>query len=67
MEYPSQNIIASKKSRAKMEIASLTKIMTFYVILQIIKQNNIDPKIAKVKVSAQCTKLCGTTAGLEEG
>ena len=38
--------------------------MTFYVVLQLIKKHKIDPKEEKVVISAQSTKICGTSAGL---
>lgn len=50
-----------------MEIASLTKIMTFYVVLQIIKNNKIDPHTEIVVVGMSSTKICGTSAKLEAG
>ncbi len=49
------------------EIASLTKIMTLYTSLNLIRQYNIDPMKATVEVSSKAGSVIGTRAFVEEG
>lgn len=41
MEYPSGDLVISNKSLNQYEIASLTKIMTFYTVQKIAEKYNI--------------------------
>jgi serine-type D-Ala-D-Ala carboxypeptidase (penicillin-binding protein 5/6) len=59
--------MASKFDLTKREIASLTKIMTLWVCLQLIEKFSIDPEKEIVTVSDQASCQGGTTANLFEG
>ena len=49
------------------EIASITKIMTSYLIFRIMKRFKINPKKRMIKVSKYASCVGGTTAKLKEG
>ena len=48
-----------------MEIASLTKIMTFYITMVILEQFNLNFKEIKVKVTKKASETIGTTSELK--
>lgn len=50
MEYPSMKIITGNRFKKPAEIASLTKIMTFYTVYQIAVEKNIDIESHRVTV-----------------
>lgn len=54
-----------------LEIASMTKIMTFYTCLRIMQGDlqcmNIDPKKLYFRASNLASRICGTTAYIIEG
>ncbi|CAD8045853.1 unnamed protein product [Paramecium sonneborni] len=58
-------IILKRKSNKKVEVASLTKIMTFYVTLLIVELFNLNLKEIKVKVTKKASETIGTTAELK--
>lgn len=43
LEYPTGNLILSNKGMSQYEIASLTKIMTFYTTMKIVRRYKINP------------------------
>jgi len=47
------------------EIASLTKIMTFYVLLDFLSRNKLDPKEIVVTVTSSSCQVIGTSACLQ--
>ena len=53
--------------RERREIASLTKIMTTWVVLNFIKRNNIDERKEMVEISVNASETQGTTAELAAG
>ncbi|CAD8137674.1 unnamed protein product [Paramecium pentaurelia] len=57
--------ILKRKSNKKVEVASLTKIMTFYVTLLTIELLNLNVKQIKVKVTKKASQIIGTTAELQ--
>ena len=63
--------ISSKNIDHKLEIASMTKIMTFYTCCQIIYSDlqciNFDPRKIYFRASALAAKIHGTTAHIQEG
>lgn len=59
--------MASRFDLTKREIASLTKIMTLWVCIQLIEKFSIDPEKEIVTVSDQASIQGGTTANLFEG
>ncbi|CAK60450.1 unnamed protein product (macronuclear) [Paramecium tetraurelia] len=58
-------IISQRKCNRRMEIASLTKIMTFYITMVILKQLNLKSQDIKVKVTKKASETIGTTAELK--
>ena len=66
----SGSLLLGRKENLKREIASLTKIMTFYTVLDIInnlKNQKIDPDKYEITVSRHAAQVTGTTAYLKEG
>ena len=53
-----------KKHYKRREIASLTKIMTCLISLEILNYFKIDPKSLKLRVSKQASEAIGTSADL---
>jgi len=67
VEMPSQRVIISHRSRVSLEIASLTKIMTFHTVLSLATQYALDIATTTVVVSPIVTLITGTSADLVEG
>jgi D-alanyl-D-alanine carboxypeptidase len=61
------NIIYGKKELIKRECASLTKIMTCYLVIKLCNDWNFDMKKIEIKVSDIASDIRGTTANLETG
>ncbi|EAS03429.2 D-alanyl-D-alanine carboxypeptidase family protein (macronuclear) [Tetrahymena thermophila SB210] len=59
--------IFGKSHNFQVEIASLTKIMTCYVTIKFLEENQLDIKNVFIEVSKAATKTIGTTANLEKG
>jgi D-alanyl-D-alanine carboxypeptidase len=57
----------SKAVDMQCEIASLTKIMTAYLVCLQISEHNINPKEVFLRVSKRATFIGGTSACLKEG
>ena len=53
--------------RERREIASLTKIMTSWVVLNLLKKFNMDEKKEMVEISVNASETQGTTAELAPG
>ena len=49
------------------EVASITKMMTFYTVICIMDEYKIDPKKTLIAVSRMGSSVSGTTAELREG
>lgn len=58
-------VIASRRDSEMREIASLTKIMTCYTVIQLVSRNLVSYSDI-VKVSKQASKISGTSAELNE-
>ena len=56
--------VQGKREYFRREVASLTKIMTSYVVLNLCKTHNINYKTTEVKVSNIASDIRGTTADL---
>jgi D-alanyl-D-alanine carboxypeptidase len=50
MEHPSCDVILAHHCKQSLEIASLTKIMTFYVVCRIADDKNVNIKLEKTEV-----------------
>lgn len=59
--------IHGKREYQRREIASLTKIMTCWVVIQLCKEYNLNPKTVQVTVSDVASDIRGTCANLESG
>lgn len=67
-KYPhSHKVIASYNSRNAVEVASLTKIMTCILTLQICQKYKLDPKEQKILVGKFQSNIGGTSAQISEG
>lgn len=60
-------IYFGKEERESREIASLTKIMTLFVAIKLMKRFNIDPYTTTVPISEYAASMSGTSALLESG
>lgn len=56
--------VCQRKSNRRYEIASLTKIMTFYAALQTLRRLNIEPPRLHIKVTRHASEVIGTSAEL---
>lgn len=63
----SEQVLFGRMERERREIASLTKIMTCYVVLELIKRFNIDEKKHYIEVSDNASSITGTSAELRKG
>lgn len=61
------NLILGRKENLKREIASLTKIMTFYTVIDLLARFKMHPDEVKIRVSNIATQVSGTSAYLREG
>jgi len=59
-------LLFGKRAHNKREIASLTKMMTFYVSWQLFQQNFPEQTSLKITVPIYCTHITGTTADLKK-
>lgn len=60
-------VLHGKKERVRRECASLTKIMTLYVVVHYCRKTKLDPKKYTLRVSKESSSLEGTSAYLREG
>ena len=67
VEMPTQRVILSHRSLISLEIASLTKIMTFHTVISLANQYAIDITTKTVVVSPKVAIISGTSADLVEG
>lgn len=49
------------------EVASITKMMTFYTVLRLCERYHIDPNYTTITISRNAAKIHGTSADLQEG
>lgn len=62
-----KQFLYGKWANTQTEIASLTKIMTCYIVCQFIDKYRLDPSKILVKVSKKASNQSGTTALLDKG
>lgn len=62
-----QKLLFGYKSQQKREIASLTKLMTFFTALEICRESSLDPKMLHCVVSKYASTMNGTSANLRGG
>lgn len=63
----SYNLLFEHNSEAKLEIASLTKIMTCLLVLLIGERFRLDLRTVETSISQKASKLQGTSAKLQYG
>lgn len=63
----SKQMIACCKDLLRREVASITKMMTFYSALKLCQKYSIDPEKTFLTVSRGASKISGTSADLREG
>ena len=56
-----------KKESMKREVASLTKMMTFWTVLKMMHKVYKDPRDINITISKAASVVTGTTANLREG
>ena len=61
------SFMIGKREYMKREIASLTKIMTCYTVIQLAKEFQINLKSEKVIITSSASHVGGTSANLETG
>ena len=62
MEYPTGRLILSYRSKQPLEIASLTKIMTCYLIIKLAEEYQKDITVEKHVIGEHIEESTGTTA-----
>lgn len=63
----SQEMIVGKKETMKREVASLTKMMTFYTVLKLMRKWQMNPRMTSITISMAASQIQGTSANLVEG
>lgn len=61
------SVVCGKNENEIREIASLTKIMTAYTAIKIIREKDLNLLTSKITVTAEVAAISGTSAKLEEG
>ena len=64
MEYPSMQVLIGNRHKGTSEIASLTKIMTFYTAFRLAEEHKIDISTHKVVTDEEAGAITGTSAEL---
>lgn len=67
VELPTQRIIVAHRSVVSLEVASLTKIMTFHTVISLANERGIDISSTTITVSPKVVHITGTSADLIEG
>ena len=62
VEHPSNQIITGSYYKKVVEIASLTKIMTFYTVIKILSNNELEPEKQVVQIDEKAADMSGTSA-----
>ncbi len=60
-------LLFGKLERDRREIASLTKVMTLYTVLNLLDKFSLDEATTMVTISANAANISGTSADLQEG
>ena len=64
-DFNKMSIIHGKREYQRREVASLTKIMTCWVVIKLCKKYHLDPQATPVSVSEVAGDIRGTSANLE--
>jgi D-alanyl-D-alanine carboxypeptidase len=60
-------LIYGEYETIRREVASITKMMTFYTVLNFMDEYNIDPESTYITISRQASNMKGTSAELKDG
>lgn len=60
----SQTLLAGRKEAMRREVASITKMMTFYTVLKCCQRYGIDPNFTSIAITRNAAKINGTSADL---
>jgi hypothetical protein len=60
-------LIYGEYETIRREVASITKMMTFYTVLNFMDEYNIDPESTYITISRQAANMKGTSAELKDG
>ena len=61
-----KQLLKSKYETYRREVASITKMMTFYTVINILEEFKIDPSQTYITICRQATSIIGTSAELKE-
>ncbi|KRX05002.1 Beta-lactamase/transpeptidase-like protein [Pseudocohnilembus persalinus] len=67
LDFETGRFLVQFKGKKEREIASLTKIMTFYTVLQIAKEHKINLKQENIQISKTASSMIGTSANIKAG
>ncbi len=67
LKYLSPPLLKARNENSKREIASLTKIMTCHLALEMCEKLDVKPENTYVQVSRYASNIVGTSAELNEG
>lgn len=67
VEHPSAQVITGYYYKKVVEIASLTKIMTFYAVIHLIDRHALNPELITLQIDEKSAEMSGTSAELYEG
>jgi len=62
-----KSLIYGEYETIRREVASITKMMTFYTVLNFMDEYNIDPESTYITISRQAANMKGTSAELKDG
>lgn len=67
VEYPTGNLIMSNKGCSQYEIASLTKIMTFFTTMKIVNKYKLSIREENIRITDIAMDMSGTSAEILSG
>ena len=67
VEHPGGQIVTGSYYKKNVEIASLTKIMTFYTVMHIVDNHHVNPDEVIITIDDKAADMSGTSAELYEG
>ena len=66
-DLDARETVHGKLLHNRREVASVTKIMTAYAVIEVARKYKLDLPTLQVKIDAECAKVIGTSARLREG
>ena len=62
VEHPNAQIVTGYYYKRVVEIASLTKIMTFYCVIQLLAKYSLNAELISIKIDDRSAEMSGTSA-----